>query len=150
MRALIQRVSGASVSAEGRTTGEISNGLLVLLGIATDDTRDDALWLLRKIIGLRIFSDAEDKMNLGLMQVGGQLLVVSQFTLHAQYKKGNRPSFIRAARPEVAIPLYEFFLAEAEALTGQQVGKGVFGAMMNVSLTNDGPVTLMLDSKNPE
>jgi len=150
MRALIQRVSSATVSVNGRITGQIDGGLLILLGIVQDDTTSDADWLARKIIGLRIFSDADEKMNLDMMQTGGKLLVVSQFTLHAQYKKGNRPSFIRAARPEVAIPLYEFFLQTVQQLTGRLPATGEFGAMMEVTLVNDGPVTLMLDSKNPE
>jgi D-aminoacyl-tRNA deacylase len=150
LRALIQRVSRAKVEVEGRITGQIGCGFLILLGIAEDDEMPDLQWLTNKIVGLRVFSDAEGKMNLSIRDVGGELLVVSQFTLHAQYKKGNRPSFIRAAHPEKAIPLYEAFIATLEAETGQRPATGEFGAMMQVELTNDGPVTIMLDSKNPE
>jgi D-tyrosyl-tRNA(Tyr) deacylase len=148
MRVVLQRVSNASVRVNGEVSGSIGPGLLVLLGIAADDTPDDADWLARKIVAMRIFSDAQGLMNLDLAAIGGGLLVVSQFTLWADYKKGNRPSFIRAARPETAIPLYEYFLARLAALTGQEVQKGIFGADMQVSLVNDGPVTIIMDSRS--
>ena len=148
MRALIQRVSHASVTIEERVTGKIGRGLLVLLGVEHEDGPDDGAWLASKIAQMRIFSDSEGKMNLSVQEIRGDILVVSQFTLHASTKKGNRPSFIRAARPEVAIPLYEGFIKELEALTGQPVEQGIFGADMAVNLLNDGPVTIIIDSKN--
>lgn len=147
MRALIQRVSSASVRINDQKTAEIARGFLVLLGIAEEDTIHDAEWLATKLAGLRIFSDAEGLMNLDLAAVEGQLLVVSQFTLLADYKKGNRPSFIRAARPERAIPLYEHFLKSLKALTGKEPQTGSFGADMQVALVNDGPVTICMDSR---
>lgn len=151
MRALIQRVSRAEVRVQGLVTGSIGHGLLVLLGAEHDDTREDVAWLAAKICSMRIFSDADGKMNLDLQQINGGLLIVSQFTLHASTKKGNRPSFIRAARPEHAEPLYEAFLSACrERLPGQAVGSGVFGAMMEVDLVNDGPVTIWMDSRAPE
>jgi len=149
MRIVLQRVSEASVSISGQTVGQIGKGLLVLLGIESDDTQEDADWLLQKMIQMRIFNDSEGKMNLSLQDVQGALLIVSQFTLHASTKKGNRPSFIRAARPEQAIPLYEYFIAEARK-QNQLVETGQFGADMQVNLLNDGPVTILLDSKNKE
>ncbi len=151
MRALIQRVSRAEVRVEGEITGAIGGGLLVLLGAEHDDTVEDAAWLASKICAMRIFGDEAGKMNLDLEQTGGGLLVVSQFTLHAATRKGNRPSFIRAARPEHAEPLYEALLAECRAKLGnEKVGCGIFGAMMEVELVNDGPVTIWMDSRQPE
>ncbi len=148
MRALIQRVSEASVVIGGRTKGKIDTGLLILLGIEEDDAKDDIDWLVAKITNMRIFSDTEGKMNLSVQDVNGAALVVSQFTLHASTKKGNRPSFIRAARPEQAIPLYESF--KRELAQNIPVESGEFGADMKVSLINDGPVTIWIDSKNRE
>jgi D-tyrosyl-tRNA(Tyr) deacylase len=148
MRALIQRSKNASVTIAGEITGSISHGLVVLLGVEHEDTAEDADWLAAKIAQMRIFSDAEGKMNLGVKDVGGSVLVVSQFTLHASTKKGNRPGFTRAARPEQAIPLYEHFMA---ALAQEvPVKKGVFGADMQVALINDGPVTIWMDSRAKE
>jgi D-aminoacyl-tRNA deacylase len=147
MRAVIQRVSGAGVSVDGRVVASIGPGLLVLLGVETGDTRDDAHWLAEKLVRMRIFPDGEGKMNRDICQAGGSVLLVSQFTLHASARKGNRPSFIRAARPEEAIPLYEAFREQVELLLGHPLQTGVFGAMMQVSLVNDGPVTIILDSR---
>ncbi len=147
MRVVIQRVSEAAVKIDGTTVGEISKGLLVLLGIAQEDTEQDALYLIQKLINLRIFSDADGKMNLSVQDCGGELLVVSQFTLYANTKKGNRPSYIRAARPEQAIPLYEFFLQELQKQFQGSIQTGQFGADMKVSLINDGPVTIIIDSR---
>ena len=148
MRAILQRVTNASVTIDGVMKAEIGPGLLVLLGIAADDTPEDVAWLARKIVPMRIFSDAAGLMNLDLAAISGDILAVSQFTLLADYKKGNRPSFIAAARPETAIPLYEQFLAELAALLGKPVQSGVFGADMKVALVNDGPVTIMMDSRS--
>jgi len=150
MRAVIQRVSKSSVKVNGEILGQTALGLLILLGIEDIDNEEDVRWLARKITGLRIFSDSEDKMNLNIEQVGGDLLVISQFTLHASTKKGTRPSFIKAARPEMAIPLYELFIKECEIITGKKVSTGKFGAMMEVELINDGPVTIVIDSQNKE
>lgn len=147
MRVVIQRVSEAAVKIDGTIVGEISKGLLVLLGIAQEDTEQDALYLIQKLINLRIFSDADGKMNLSVQDCGGELLVVSQFTLYADTKKGNRPSYIRAARPEHAIPLYEFFLQELQKQFQGPIQTGQFGADMKVSLINDGPVTIIIDSR---
>lgn len=147
MRVVIQRVSEAAVKIDGTIVGEISKGLLVLLGIAQEDTQQDALYLIQKLINLRIFSDADGKMNLSVQDCGGELLVVSQFTLYADTKKGNRPSYIRAARPEHAIPLYEFFLQELQKQFQGPIQTGQFGADMKVSLINDGPVTIIIDSR---
>ena len=150
MRVLIQRVAEASVTIEGNVKSAIGPGLLVLLGIETEDATEDIDWLCKKIIQLRIFSDEEDKMNLSVQDIQGQILVISQFTLHASTKKGNRPSYIKAARPEVAIPLYEQFVDQLSIALGQPVGAGEFGADMKVRLLNDGPVTIWIDSKNRE
>lgn len=150
MRLVIQRVTRASVTIEGREHASIRQGLLVLLGIEEDDTSEDVNYLATKLSNMRIFSDTEGKMNLDIKQVNGELLVVSQFTLHASTKKGNRPSFIKAARPEKAIPLYEQFISETTLALGKPVKSGVFGADMKVELLNDGPVTILMDSKNKE
>ena len=148
MIAVIQRVSEASVKIDGSLKGEINQGLLVLLGIAHEDTQEDIDWLCKKIIGLRIFGDAEGKMNLALQEINGDILLVSQFTLHASTKKGNRPSYINAARPEVAIPLYESFIAATEKELGKAIQTGEFGTDMKVSFVNDGPVTIIIDTKD--
>jgi len=150
MRALIQRVTQASVAIEGRIVGEIAAGLLVLVGVEADDTAADADWLAAKIAGLRILADDAGKMNRSVRETGGGVLVISQFTLHADTAKGNRPSFLRAARPEEAIPLYERFVAVLEADLGRPVPRGVFGADMQVSLVNNGPVTIPIDSRRRE
>lgn len=150
MRIVIQRVAQAAVSIEQDTISRIDSGLLILLGIEDADTRDDALWLAQKIVAMRIFSDAEQKMNLDIRQTQGDILVVSQFTLHAATKKGNRPSFIRAARPEKAIPLYEYFIQALQAELGKPVQTGRFGAMMDVQLVNSGPVTIIMDTTQKE
>lgn len=150
MRVLLQRVSEASVKIEGDVVGQIENGLLLLVGIEEEDSKTDADWLIQKIIGMRIFSDEEGKMNRSVQDIEGQFLVVSQFTLHASTKKGNRPSFIKAARPEQAITLYEYFIEELGQKSNLKVETGKFGADMKVSLINDGPVTIWLDSKNKE
>lgn len=146
MRGVVQRVSGASVSVDGETVGEIGKGILILLGVAEDDTEKEAVYLLEKTINLRIFEDEADKMNLSLKDIGGDLLVVSQFTLLGDVRKGRRPSFIKAAAPEKANKLYEHFVSEAEKQIGR-VATGKFQAMMDVSLVNDGPVTILLDSE---
>lgn len=150
MRALIQRVREAKVTIEAETYSQIGTGLLVLLGIESADTEEDILWLAGKISKMRIFGDGAGQMNLSLSDINGEMLVVSQFTLHANTKKGNRPSFIRAARPEHAVPLYEKFISEMEMVIGKPVSTGKFGASMQVSLTNDGPVTIWIDSRNRE
>jgi D-tyrosyl-tRNA(Tyr) deacylase len=150
MRALIQRVSSASVSIEGTTKSEIKQGLLVFLGIEERDTQEDIDWLAGKICRLRIFDDENGVMNLSVTDIQGDILLISQFTLHASTKKGNRPSYIRAARPETAIPLYEEFIARTEDLLGKKVGTGKFGADMKIALVNDGPVTIFIDTKNKE
>jgi D-tyrosyl-tRNA(Tyr) deacylase len=147
MRVVIQRVQKASVEIQGQIVGEINQGLLLLLGIETEDNKGDADYLVQKISNLRIFSDADGKMNLSIQDVGGQILVVSQFTLHAATRKGNRPSYIRAARPEYAIPLYEYFLTELQKTAPSIIQTGQFGADMQVALVNDGPVTIIMDSK---
>ena len=147
MRAVIQRVSRASVTIEEKEKAAIGPGLLVLVGIEEADGPDDVEWLAAKILRLRVFNDTAGVMNLPIMDVNGELLVVSQFTLHASTKKGNRPSYIRAARPETAIPLYEDFLRALEQQTGRPVQRGEFGADMKVALINDGPVTILIDTK---
>jgi D-tyrosyl-tRNA(Tyr) deacylase len=146
MRAVVQRVSRARVTVAAEVVGEIGRGLLVLLGVTHDDTPERARWLADKVVGLRIFADAEDKMNLGVADVNGGVLVVSQFTLYGDCSKGRRPSFIGAANPDVAVPLYEEFINAVKA-QGVPVATGRFGAMMDVELVNDGPVTLIIDSR---
>ena len=150
MRIVIQRVLEAEVKVEGVVKGAISQGLMVLLGIETTDTDHDIDWLVNKLVNLRIFNDSNGVMNQSLLAIEGELLVISQFTLMAASKKGNRPSYIRAAKHEIAIPLYEKFLRLSELKLGRKVASGVFGADMKLSLINDGPVTLILDSKNRE
>ncbi len=150
MRAIIQRVSRASVTVEGKIISEIQNGLLILLGIEDADGQEDIEWLSRKIVNLRIFNDANGVMNKSLKEVNGDAIVVSQFTLHAATKKGNRPSYIKASKPDVAIPLYEKFIAQIELDLGKKVGTGIFGADMKVDLLNDGPVTIAIDTKSKE
>lgn len=150
MRAVIQRVREASVVVEGRKVSEIGPGLLILIGVETQDSPSDAEWLAHKIANMRIFNDSEGVMNCSLLETGGDLIAVSQFTLLAATKKGHRPSYIRAARPPEAVPLYEYFNAQMEHLLGKPVGKGVFGADMKVHLVNDGPVTITIDSRKKE
>jgi D-aminoacyl-tRNA deacylase len=150
MRILIQRVSQASVAIADRETRAIQRGLMILVGIETADTPDDVEWLVGKVTRLRIFPDTAGLMNLSVADIGGEILVVSQFTLHASTKKGNRPSFMLAARPEVAVPLYEAFIHALEAALGRAVATGEFGADMQVTLCNDGPVTLWIDSRARE
>ena len=148
MRAVIQRVEKASVVILEKEIAKIEQGLLVLLGIEIEDTKEDALWLASKIAALRIFSDVKRVMNKSITETGGEVIVVSQFTLHAKTKKGNRPSYIKAARPEQAIPLYQQFKEDLALAIGRQVQSGEFGADMKVSLINDGPVTILIDTKN--
>ena len=150
MRAVIQRVSSASVTIGGNVKDSIGIGFMVLLGIETDDTAEDAEWLCSKIAGLRVFGDEDGLMNKDILQVAGDVLLISQFTLHAQYKKGNRPSFIKAARPEQAIPLYELCIKELGQRLDKTIATGTFGADMKVALVNDGPVTIIMDTKNRE
>lgn len=150
MKAVIQRVSEASVTINAKIVSQIQKGLLVLVGIEAADNLEDINWLTTKIANLRIFSDENDVMNLSLKDIDGEMIVVSQFTLHAQTKKGNRPSYIKAAQPEIAIPLYETFVKQMELELDKNVQTGVFGADMKVSLINDGPVTIVIDSKNRE
>jgi D-tyrosyl-tRNA(Tyr) deacylase len=150
MRAVIQRVVEASVIIKKQKVAAIQQGLLVLLGIEIEDTKEDALWLANKIAALRIFSDEEGVMNKSITEIGGEAIVVSQFTLHAKTKKGNRPSYIKAARPEQSMPLYKQFKEDLSVAIGKQVQSGEFGANMQVSLINDGPVTILIDTKNKE
>ena len=150
MRAVIQRVEKASVVILEKEIVKIEQGLLVLLGIEIEDTKEDALWLASKIAALRIFSDEKGVMNKSITETGGEVIVVSQFTLHAKTKKGNRPSYVKAARPEQAIPLYQQFKEDLALAIGRQVQSGEFGADMKVSLINDGPVTILIDTKNKE
>ncbi|GGD14102.1 D-aminoacyl-tRNA deacylase [Hyunsoonleella pacifica] len=150
MKVVIQRVSTASVTIEEKEVASIHEGLLVLLGIVNEDTQEDINWLCNKIFNLRIFSDENDVMNKSLLDVDGDIIVVSQFTLHAATKKGNRPSYIKAAKPDIAIPLYELFINTLEHVIGKTVQTGKFGANMQVGLINDGPVTIIIDSKNKE
>lgn len=150
MRVVLQRVSEANVQIDNKIHAQIHKGILILLGIELNDTIADADWLVAKISGLRIFSDNEGKMNLSIQDISGSFLVISQFTLHASTKKGNRPSYIRAARPEIAIPLYEYFTKTLAEISQRQVLTGIFGANMKVHLINDGPVTIAMDTKNKE
>ena len=146
MRVVIQRVSEASVKVDGKIAGEIKKGLMLLIGIDEQDEKTDADWLIQKIINLRIFSDSDGKMNLSVKDIFGEILCISQFTLVADYKKGNRPSFIKAAKPDKAIPLFDYFKEEISK-SGLKTESGIFGADMKVSLLNDGPVTILMDSK---
>lgn len=150
MRAVIQRVRRALVTINKKTKAEIGTGLLVLVGIEEADINSDAEWLSSKIVQLRIFNDSNSVMNLSVLETGGEIMVVSQFTLHAKTKKGNRPSYIKAARPETAIPLYESFIKNLTHLSGKAPATGEFGAMMEVELVNDGPVTIIIDTKEKE
>ena len=150
MRTVIQKVTQASVVIENQIVASINKGLLVLVGIEDTDNTDDIAWLSAKIVNLRVFEDDKGVMNLSVKDVDGQVLIVSQFTLHAANKKGNLPSYIRAARPQVAIPIYEAFIKQVETLLGKKVPTGQFGAMMQVNLSNDGPVTILIDTKNKE
>jgi D-tyrosyl-tRNA(Tyr) deacylase len=150
MRVVIQRVSSASVTIDGHIKSSIEIGLLVLVGIESDDTKEDSQWLSSKIVNLRVFPDSQGVMNQSLVDIHGSILLISQFTLHASTKKGNRPSYIKAARPEVAIPLYEQFIQQLEHDLGNPIVTGTFGADMKVALVNDGPVTIVMDSKNKE
>ncbi len=150
MRAVIQRVSKASVSIDGKINSQIGNGFLVLLGIEDADTTEDVEWLSGKIVHLRIFDDADGVMNESVKDKGGDIILVSQFTLHASTKKGNRPSYIKASKPEIAVPLYEKMIQQLSADLGKPIGTGIFGADMKVELLNDGPVTIVIDTKNKE
>ncbi len=150
MRIIIQRVSEASVTIEQKIVAQINQGLLVLLGIEEEDTLEDINWLVSKIVNLRIFADENEVMNLSVKDIDGKIIVVSQFTLHASTKKGNRPSYIKAAKPNVAIPMYEKFVQQLETELGKKIQTGQFGADMKVALVNDGPVTISIDSKNKE
>ena len=150
MRAVLQRVTEASCKVEGKITGEIKLGFLVLLGIEEADTDDDLNWLANKITGMRVFGDENGLMNKAMADVDGEILLISQFTLFAQTKKGNRPSFIKAARPDKAIPMYEQMIKALETLTGKKIATGIFGADMKISLVNDGPVTVIMDTKDKD
>ena len=150
MRAVIQRVTKASVTIDGKIHSQIRNGLLVLLGIEDADTSEDIEWLSGKIVNLRIFDDAEGVMNESVKDINGELLLISQFTLHASTKKGNRPSYIKASKPEIAVPLYEKMIQQLSTDLGKKIGTGIFGADMKVELLNDGPVTIVIDTKSKE
>ncbi len=150
MRTVIQRVSHATVRVDGKVVADIQKGLLVLLGIEEEDTQEDIDWLVNKIVNLRIFGDENHVMNLSIKDIGGEIIAVSQFTLHASTKKGNRPSYIKAAKPAIAIPLYDDFVHTLELILEKKVQTGIFGADMKVALLNDGPVTIIMDSKNKE
>jgi D-aminoacyl-tRNA deacylase len=150
MKAILQRVSSASVMVDEKVVAEIKSGLLILVGIEEADTTEDIIWLSNKIVNLRIFDDADAIPNLSVKDIDGEVLLVSQFTLHASTKKGNRPSYIKAAKPDTAIPLYEKCIAQLEIDLGKKIGTGIFGADMKVSLTNDGPLTIIIDTKNKE
>lgn len=150
MRIVIQRVSQAAVSVDGQITGSIANGLLVLMGVEDADTKDDIEWLSNKIVNIRLFNDVDGVMNLSVKDIGGDILLVSQFTLHASTKKGNRPSYIKASKAEFAIPMYEKMIRQLTVDLGKPIQTGIFGADMKVSLLNDGPVTIVIDSKNKE
>lgn len=150
MRVVIQRVSQAKVVIEGNINGEIGQGFMILVGIEEADGAEDIAWLTKKIVNLRVFDDQNGVMNRSILDVGGDILLISQFTLHALTAKGNRPSYIRAAKPDISIPLYEAFIKSLEEAMGKKIATGIFGADMKVSLTNDGPVTILIDSKNRE
>ena len=150
MRIVIQRVSHASVTIEGVCKSSIKEGFMILVGIENADTQEDADWLCKKIVNLRVFDDENGVMNKSIMDINGEILVVSQFTLHASYKKGNRPSYIYAAKPDIAIPLYEYFCQALTTVLGKEIGTGEFGADMKVELLNNGPVTICMDTKNKE
>jgi D-aminoacyl-tRNA deacylase len=150
LKTVIQRVSSASVTIDNKIVAEIQKGLLILIGIEDADNQEDIDWLVSKIVNLRIFGDENDVMNLSVKDTDGEIIVVSQFTLHASTKKGNRPSYIKASKPEIAIPMYENFLQKLRIEFGKKIQTGVFGANMKVSLVNDGPVTIIIDSKNKE
>ena len=150
MRIVIQRVTHASVTIEGKVKSAIQKGYLILLGVCEEDTSEDVEWLVRKVIGLRVFDDENGVMNRSIMDVEGEILVISQFTLYASYKKGNRPSWLRAAKHEISIPLYNEFCSKLSEALGKEVGTGEFGADMKVELLNDGPVTICMDTKNKE
>ena len=150
MKTVIQRVSSASVSIDSKIVADIQKGLLVLVGIEDSDTQEDIAWLCQKISNLRIFGDENDVMSLSLKDIDGDVIVVSQFTLHASTKKGNRPSYIKASKPEIAIPMYEKFVSQMEKELGKKIQTGIFGADMKVALLNDGPVPIVIDSKNRE
>ena len=150
MRIVIQRVSHASVTIEGVCKSSIKEGFMILVGIENADTQEDADWLCKKIVNLRVFDDENGVMNKSIMDINGEILVVSQFTLHASYKKGNRPSYIYAAKPDIAIPLYEYFCQALTTALGKEIGTGEFGADMKVELLNNGPVTICMDTKNKE
>ena len=148
MKIVVQRVSEASVTIEGEIVSQIKKGLLILVGIESEDSKEDIEWLTNKVVNLRIFNDDNDVMNNSLIDVGGEVIIVSQFTLQASTKKGNRPSYLKAAKHEISIPLYEYFVSQMKVKLGKKVGTGAFGADMKVSLINDGPVTIFIDSKN--
>lgn len=150
MRALIQRVNRANVTIEEKVHASIDEGLLVFLGIEDADTEEDVLWLSGKIVNLRVFNDKEGVMNISIKETGGEILLISQFTLHASTKKGNRPSYIKASKPEIAVPIYEKMIRQLSSDLGKEIKAGVFGAEMKVELINDGPVTIWIDSKNKE
>jgi D-aminoacyl-tRNA deacylase len=150
MKVVIQRVSRANVKVDGKITGEIGDGLLVLLGIEDADSEEDIQWLSNKIINLRIFNDENEVMNKSIIDLGGNILLISQFTLHASTKKGNRPSYIKASKPDFAIPMYEKMIQQLETDLGKKIQTGIFGADMKVELLNDGPVTIIIDTKNKE
>jgi D-tyrosyl-tRNA(Tyr) deacylase len=150
MRAVIQRVTRASVTIEGNVHGQIKNGLLILLGVEDSDIQDDIEWLSSKIVNLRVFNDKNGVMNISLKDVNGDILLISQFTLHASTKKGNRPSYIRAGKPDIAIPIYEKMISQLSSDLGKEIQTGIFGADMKVELLNDGPVTIVIDTKNKE
>ncbi len=150
MRIVIQRVQHASVTIDGHVKSSIQKGYLILMGVCEEDTGEDVEWLVRQVIGLRVFDDENGVMNRSIMEVDGEILVISQFTLFASYKKGNRPSWLRAARHEISVPLYEDFCKELSKALGKDIGTGEFGADMKVELLNDGPVTICMDTKNKE
>ncbi len=150
MRIVVQRVSEASVSIDGKVNGKIGKGVLLLIGIEDDDSKEDISWLVNKILKMRIFNDDAGVMNCSLQDINAEVLVISQFTLHASTKKGNRPSYLKAAKPDIAVPLYENFILEIEGQLDKKVESGIFGADMKVALINDGPVTIIIDSKSKE